>query len=155
MNLYEMLARLQISYRQISHRAVYTIEEALEEDISGKIGGIECKNLLLKGRTQFYLVFLEAHQRADIKGLARMLGESRLRFATAQELGEVLRLEPGSVSPMGIINDVQKRVTLLLDGNLQGKEVLVHPNDNTRTLALAFEDLIRFLQACGHAYRYI
>lgn len=154
MSLYELLARLQISYRQISHRAVYTIEEALEEDIPCKIGGIECKNLLLKGKTQFYLVFLEAQQRADIEGIARMLRESRLLFATAQELGEVLQLEPGSVSPMGIINDVQKRVTLL-DGNLQGKEVLVHPNDNTRTLALAFEDLIRFLQACGHAYRYI
>lgn len=87
-----------------------------------------------------------------MKQLAAVAGTSRLFFASNEELYEILRLSPGSVSPLGIIYDVENQVTLLIDTTLQGKRLLFHPNINTKTLAIQYDDFVRFVKYTKHQY---
>lgn len=155
MNVYEILKALDINYEEIEHRAVYTIEEALKENIPDRIKGVECKNLFVKGKKKFYLIFLEASKRANLKQLALIVGEPKLSFASEVDLQQILGLEVGSVTPLGIINDVNNEVTLLLDKSLKSSIVLVHPNVNTKTLAIKFDDLLKIMDYTNHTYEFI
>ena len=152
MELYETLKNLGIEYQEISHKAIFTVAEALKEKIASRIEGTECKNLFVKSKSRYYLIFLDAGKRADLKFLARLAGESKLSFASDDELNSVLNLEAGSVTPLGIINDSENKVTLLLDRELAGKRILVHPNTNTRTISISFDDLLKFISQTDHEY---
>ncbi len=148
--LYAVLSALHIPYEEISHAPVRTVAEA--QAIKTRIAGTGCKNLLLTDARQevFVLVLLEEHKRADLKAIARALNTPRLRFAPPDALWALLRLQPGSVSPLGLLFDTEHRVRVAADSALRGQRVLVHPNVNTRTLAIAFDDLLRFLAFTGH-----
>ena len=152
MVLYDVLKELGISYIEAEHEAVFTVEQthAVQLDIPG----IGCKNLLLNDRRgeNLLLVILREDKHADTKAIARFAGTTRLSFATPEKLMEVLHLIPGSVSPLGIVNDTENRVKLLLDADLVGKQVIFHPNTNTKSLSLHFDDLIRFIEYLGHSY---
>lgn len=152
MELYAVLAELGISVEEIGHESVFTIEEA--GSIKSRIDGTGCKNLFLtdKAKSRYLLVILEESRQADLKRIAALAGTSRLSFAGSGELWDILRLSPGSVSPFGIIHDGEKRVTLMIDAKLQGRRLLFHPNVNTRTMAIWYEDLIRFIEFTGHRY---
>lgn len=151
MEILNILNKLNINYEIISHQAVYTVEEA--KQIENMIEGIGCKNLFLKDKHKNYFVFvLEENKRANLKELATYLNVSKLSFATSEELKEVLNLEPGSVTPLSIINDKENKVTLILDQELTNNKILVHPNTNTKTLSLSFEDLIKFIEFTNHKY---
>ena len=151
MEILNILNKLNINYEIISHQAVYTVEEA--KQIENMIEGIGCKNLFLKDKQKNYFVFvLEENKRANLKELATYLNVSKLSFATSEELKEVLNLEPGSVTPLSIINDKENKVTLILDQELTNNKILVHPNTNTKTLSLSFEDLIKFIEFTNHKY---
>ena len=152
MELYETLKNLGIEYEEISHKAIFTVAEAQKEKIAIRIEGTECKNLFVKSKSRYYLIFLDAGKRADLKFLARLAGESKLSFASDDELNSVLNLEAGSVTPLGIINDSENKVTLLLDRELAGKRILVHPNTNTRTISISFDDLLKFISQTDHEY---
>lgn len=152
MDIYENLEKLKISYEEIEHNAVFTIEEAMRENIPSRIDGIECKNLFCKNKGHYYLIFLEASKRADLKFLSKIVDENHLSFASPKELKDILKLDLGSVTPLGIINDLENKVTLLLDQELANKKVLVHPNINTKTVSLKFEDLIKFIEFTNHSY---
>lgn len=150
MDLYEVLDNLQISYQEVRHPKVCTVLEMqiLHLDIQG--GG--CKNLFLKAKDHYYLYVLEENKRADLKFLARFLQVSHLSFASEEELQNILGLEKGSVTPLGILHDKQNLVTILLDKDLVGKKILVHPNRNDRTLSLSFDDLLKVIQYLHHEY---
>lgn len=152
MDLYTSLTDLGIAYDEVEHDPVYTVEQV--QSIKSKISGIGCKNLFLTDhhRTKYLLVILEESKQADLKQLAAVAGTSRLFFASNEELYEILRLFPGSVSPLGIIYDVENRVTLLIDTTLQGKRLLFHPNINTKTLAIQYDDFVRFVKYTKHQY---
>lgn len=152
MDLYTILADLGIAYEEVKHDPVYTVEQA--QSIKSKILGIGCKNLFLTDhrRTKYLLVILEESKQADLKQIAAFAGTSRLSFASNEELYEILRLSPGSVSPLGIINDMGNRVTLLLNADLQGKSLLFHPNINTKTMAIQYNDFVRFVKYTKHQY---
>ena len=152
MDIYNILNELNIKYEQIEHKPVFTIEEALEEKIPDKINGIECKNLFVKNKDNYYLIFMEASKRANLKELAKLLNKSKLSFSNEKELKEILKLNIGSVTPIGIINDKNNLVVLLIDRDLKGKKVLVHPNTNTKTMSIEYEDLIRFIEYTNHKY---
>lgn len=152
MELYETLKKLNIDYEEIEHNAVFTIEEALKENIPSRIEGIECKNLFCKNKDCYYLIFLEASKRADLKAISKVVGVSHLSFASIEELKDILNLDMGSVTPLGIINDDYNKVTLIIDQELKGNRVLVHPNINTKTISLEFEDLIKFIKYTNHSY---
>ncbi|MDE5539587.1 MAG: prolyl-tRNA synthetase associated domain-containing protein, partial [Bacilli bacterium] len=140
-----------ISYTEITHNPLYTIDDALNEDITSKIIGTECKNLFLKGHKGYYLVLLPATEKADFKSLAKLVKENKLSFASADELNNILNLTPGSVTTLGIINDKHNLVTLLIASVLQNKQILVHPNVNTKTMSLAFKDLLTIIEYTNHS----
>ena len=152
MSIYDIFETLNISYKQIEHPAVFTIEES--KLVDKDLGGIGCKNLLLtdRRREQFFLVLLEQDKRADTKALAKLAGVSRLVFAHAEELLAVLGLTPGSVSPFGIIHDKNNVVTLIIDEALVDGKLQFHPNDNTKTVLVDYADLIRFIEYEEHRY---
>lgn len=152
MDIYDSLKSLNIEYEEVSHNAIYSYEDAIKENIASKIDGVECKNLFVKSKTKYYLIFIEAEKRADLKQLSFLLKETRLVFATVEELNNILNLEVGSVTPLGILNDKENKVTLLLDKELAGKKVLMHPNCNTKTISMEFLDLVRWIENENHHY---
>ena len=98
------------------------------------------------------MLTLPADKRADLKLVAKLLNLPRLSFASEEELEKLLGLHTGAVTPLGIINDADKKVKLILDAELQGKKLLLHPNANTATISLAFEDLVKIILHTGHSY---
>lgn len=152
MDLYTILDDLGITYEEDEHNPVYTVEQV--QSIKSRISGVGCKDLFLTDhrRTKYLLVILEESKQADLKHIAAVAETSRLSFASNEELYEILRLSPGSVSPLGIIYDVENRVTLLIDAALQGKRLLFHPNINTKTLAIQYNDFVWFVKYTKHQY---
>ncbi len=151
MNLYEILNKLNIKYEEVKHEAVYTIEEA--QNIKCNIDGVGCKNLFLKAKNNnYYLVIIREDKRADIKKLTKILNVKKLSFATEKELKEILNLQIGSCTPFGIINDLENKVILLIDKELQNKKLLFHPNINTATISINYSDLIKFIDYEQHKY---
>lgn len=151
MNIYEVLEILNISYQELSHQAVYTVEEA--KKIDNQLLGIGCKNLFLKDKSNnYYLLVLEEDKRANLKELEIILKTQHIKFASSEELKLVLNLEPGSVTPLGIINDTEIKVLLILDKDLENKQLLCHPNTNTKTISLEYKDLIKIIEYTNHKY---
>lgn len=152
MSIYEILKELKINYEEIEHQAVYTVEEALKEDISSKIEGIECKNLFVKSKNRYYLILIKAEKRADLKAMAHLVNETKLSFASEEELKSILNLTIGGVTPLGLVNDRENMVTLLIDKELENNKVLVHPNVNTKTISIQLSDLIKLVDHIEHQY---
>ncbi|MGN0144610.1 MAG: prolyl-tRNA synthetase associated domain-containing protein [Clostridium sp.] len=149
-NIYDLLKKLNISYSKIEHEPVYNVEEA--QKIKDRIEGTGCKNLFLKDKKdKYYLYMLKEDKRADLKGLAKYLECGHLSFADEEELYGCLKIKKGSVTPLAIINDNAK-VIIVLDKELKGKVILVHPNTNTITISLKYEDLLRVIDYCKNKY---
>ncbi len=145
--VYDVLNKLNINYSKYEHPPVYTIEEASKynEDYECK----HAKNLFLRNKkgNNHYLVIISDYKTADIKDIAKSLNDSRLSFASCERLQKYLGLEPGAVSPFGLINDKNHEVTVLLDKDLVKSEyVAFHPNVNTATITLTSKDFIKFLE---------
>lgn len=149
MTLEEKLKTLNINYEKVEHPAVYTVEEAKEK--VPKIDGVGCKNLFLRTqKKEAFLYTLPEDKQINLKSLSEELGVTRFHFATPETLEEVLGVIPGSVTPLAIVNDTKNLVTVVLDKELQGKKLLVHPNRNTATIAIQYEDLIKFIKNENH-----
>ena len=110
------------------------------------------RSFLTDHHQNYLLVVLEEDKQADLKKIAAAAGTKRLSFASDEALLKILGLLPGGVSPFGLIHDQEKRVGLVLDESLAGKRLLFHPNVNTKTIAVWYEDLIRFVEYTGHRY---
>lgn len=153
MNLYEILDSLNIKYEQIEHKAVFTINDSKEEELLHKIDGLGCKNLFLKdSRKKYFLVILHEDKQIKINEIAKIIGATHMSFAKEEELMNYLGLIRGSVSPFGIINDKNNIVTVVLDHELVGKKLLFHPNRNTATLSINYDNLIKFIEHEKHNY---
>ncbi len=151
MNVYEKLNELSINYDEITHDEVYTVEDA--KYLENKINGVGCKCLFLTDRKgNYFLYVLKEDKRADLKLLASFLKTSRLSFAKDDELYHLLGLTRGSVSPLGIINDINYKVKIILDKDLVNNKLLVHPNTNTKTISIYYKDLIKYIDNLGHDY---
>lgn len=149
MTLEEKLKTLNINYEKVEHPAVYTVEEAKEK--VPKIDGVGCKNLFLRTqKKEAFLYTLPEDKQINLKSLSEELGVTRFHFATPETLEEILGVIPGSVTPLAIVNDSKNLVTVVLDKELQGKKILVHPNRNTATIAIQYEDLIKFIKSENH-----
>lgn len=154
--VFEKLKELNIEYEITEHPAVYTIEEMDNLGITAQ--GDVCKNLFLrdeKGKRHF-LVVLDKDKRADLKNIQKQLGTTRLSFASAERLAKHLNLTQGEVTPLGVINDKDHAVEVVFDKDLQGKKRIgVHPNDNTATIWLTFEDIKKVVEDNGNKYKYL
>lgn len=101
-------------------------------------------------------MILLSSKKADLKALERQLGEDRLSFASSERLMRYLGLEPGAVSPFGLINDRKKEVQVIIARDLRRSELVnFHPNVNTATIRIDFTDFEKFLAWCGNRVRYL
>lgn len=151
MDIYELLNHLNIKYEEEKHIKVYTVEEA--DNLNIKLDGIGCKNLFLKdNKNNYYLVVMLDNKRCNLKQLSSDLNVKKLSFASVESLEEILNLEKGSVTPLGIINDTNNLVKVVLDRDLVSKKLLVHPNRNDRTINIDYFDLIKVIGYTEHEY---
>ena len=155
--VYDLLDSLGISYERVDHAPAMTMEvcAAIDEVLEATI----CKNLLLCNRqgTAFYLLMLPGNKVFKTSVLSKQIGSSRLSFASAEAMEELLDITPGSVSVMGLMNDHENRVQLLMDQDvLKGKYIGCHPCINTSSLRFLTSDLIeKILPAMGHEPTYV
>jgi Ala-tRNA(Pro) deacylase len=152
--LFAYLDTLGIPHKTIAHPAVFRVDESRE--LRGTIPGAHTKNLFLRDKkgAAFLVVALE-DAAIELKSLHRLLAASgRFSFGSADLMGELLGVEPGSVTPFAVINDNHRRVTVVLDAALMAHEVLnFHPLRNTATTTISREGLLKFLEATGHKPR--
>jgi len=151
-DVYEVLKEHGVPYEKYEHVAVFTTDEA-EKAWTG-FSGKKVKNLFLTNRKgdKYYLVSIAHDKRADLKKLGEQLCEKRLQFVSPEGLMRYLGLTPGSVSPLGLINDEKREVTFLLDEELLNQDTIyIHPNINTATLAIPTNEFKRFIESLGYA----
>src|SRR5512137_431404 len=147
----ETLDRLGILYVRHEHPPVATVEEA-EKHWAG-LKGTHCKNLFLRNYkgNRHYLVIAPVTRGVDLRRLNAELGEDRLSFASPERLERWLGVEPGSVSPFGLINDATHHVQVVCDLALRESAALgFHPNVNTATLEITLADFERYLAWRGN-----
>ena len=142
-------AVLAIAPERVEHPPLRTVPDA--HAFWDHLPGLGLKNLFIKDAgKQYWLVVLPADRSVDTKILAATIGSKRISFGSAEDLVRILGVEPGSVTPLAMINDGERQVRLVLDaGMIAAAAVLVHPLVNTATLILAPADLLRFLAHCG------
>ena len=154
--LYELLAKLSIEFEYHEHPPVATIEDA---KIHWKnLNSGRCKNIFFRNHkgNKHYLVILEHLRQLNIHDLEKKLKQGKLTFASDNRLKKYLGLEPGSVSPFGLINDKDHHVHLFIDEKLNESDRLsFHPNINTASLVIKKSDFIRFLNNTRNSYEFI
>ena len=152
---YDFLDGLGVPYARADHPTADTIEVC--HTVEAVLGAPICKNLFLcnRQRTDFYLLLLEGDKVFRTKFLSQQLGCSRLSFADETHMLELLDIHPGSVSVLGLMNDHENRVQLLIDEDLLQYEYLgCHPCVNTSSLKIRLSDILeKFLPAVHHGYR--
>ncbi len=152
--VYDFLDSLNIPYQRVDHEAAMTMEACEEIDqVLGDNTSI-CKNLFLCNRqaTDFYLLLIPGNKPFKTKELSAQIGSSRLSFAKPEFMGQYLDITPGSVSVMGLMNDIEHKVQLLIDEDILKKEYFgCHPCVNTSSLKFKTTDLMeRIIPALGH-----
>lgn len=152
---YDLLDRLGIPYERVDHEAANTMEACLEID---KIlaPAVICKNLFLCNtqKTKFYLLMIEESKTFQTKVVSKQAHSSRLSFAPAEYMEKYLDITPGSVSVLGLMNDHDKQVQLLVDEDVLNSTYFgCHPCVNTSSLRMKTKDVFDvFLKAVGHDY---
>ena len=152
---YDLLDTLKIEYEQVDHEKAETMEAcaAVDEVLQP---AVICKNLFLCNRqqTDFYLLMIPGDKVFKTKELSKQIGSARLSFAPPEKMEEYLDITPGSVSVMGLMNDHDGKVRLLVDEDvLAGEYVGCHPCINTSSMRLLTKDVFGpFLQAVDHDY---
>ena len=151
--VYELLDSLNIAYTRVDHEPAMTMEACVAVDEA--LGTVMCKNLLLCNRqcTDFYLLLMPGDKPFKTSVLSKQIGSSRLSFADGSYMEQFLDITPGSLSVLGLMNDKDHRVKLLIDADvLSGDAVGVHPCINTSSLGIATRDLTeKLIPAMGHA----
>ncbi len=153
--LFDHLARLGIETTTVEHDAVFTVEEA--RATYDAIPGVHCKNLFFKdARGALWLVVCPHDRDIAVNRLHRRIGAKRLTFGKPELLREALGVEPGSVTPLALINDRDRRVSVVLDADMMSAErANFHPLVNTATTTIGTADLKRFIDDLGHACQII
>ena len=149
---YDFLDKLNIEYERIDHEAAMTMEECA--DVDEALGAMICKNLFLCNRqeTTFYLLMIPGDKKFKTKDLSAQIHSSRLSFAKETYMEEFLDITPGSVSVLGLMNDTENAVQLVLDKPIaESVRIGCHPCINTSTLAVSTQDILtKFLPAVRH-----
>ncbi len=155
--VYDFLDKLGVSYQRIDHDAAMTMEACAAIDAA--LEATICKNLLLCNRqnTEFYLLLLPGDKPFKTSVLSKQIGSSRLSFAAPEYMEKYLDITPGSLSILGLMNDKENCVHLLIDEDvLKGEYIGCHPCINTSSLRLKTQDLMeRIIPAMGHAPRMV
>ena len=152
----KVLNDLNIEFKLFSHPPLPTIEVALEywKDIDAT----HCKNLFFRNHKgkKHYLVILKHVQQLAIHDLEKRLKQGKLSLASDKRLKKYLGVEPGSVTPFGLVNDEENHVHIFLDENLKSSDkISFHPNVNTNSLVLKSKDFEKYLEGTGKSFEYL
>ena len=148
--IYRFLTEHKISYEVTEHEAVYSMDE---------LGSVElpypewdAKNLFVRDdkKQNYYLITVRGNKRVNLKEFRKAHGLRNLSFASPDDLMKIMGLVPGSVSPLGLLNDDERRVHFFLDDDFSGNLIGIHPNDNTATVWLQTDDLIKLIAEHGN-----
>ena len=151
-DILRLLDEKGIPYREIEHKAVFTIGEAETLSIPDFDMSRVPKNLFLRDdkKREYYLLSSAPDEKTDLKELRRKIGSRPLSFASEEDLKSYLSLEKGSVTPFGLLADGERRVTAIFSSYFQDGEIGIHPMINTSTVFLAFKDLISMIEEHGN-----
>ena len=151
---YDLLDSLGVEYDRVDHAPAMTMEDCKEVDEI--LESMVCKNLFLCNRqeTAFYLLMIPDTKVFHTKDLSAQIGSARLSFASPEYMEEFLDITPGSVSVMGLMNDKERRVQLLIDEDVLGGEYIgCHPCINTSSIRLKTKDLVeKVIPAMNHPF---
>lgn len=151
---YDLLDRLGVEYDRVDHEAAMTMEVC--QEIDAVLQAVICKNLFLCNRqeTSFYLLMIPDTKVFHTKDLSAQIGSARLSFAKPEYMEQFLDITPGSVSVMGLMNDTEHRVKLLIDEDVLASEYVgCHPCINTSSIRFRTSDLVeKILPAMGHDF---
>lgn len=149
---YDYLTAHGIAYKAMEHGAVFNMAEAAQLALPHPEA--EAKNLFIRDdkKHAYYLLCVRGDKRVDLKTFRRQHGLRPLSFASPEDLARLLALSPGSVTPLGLLNDQSRQVKLYLDRDFLQPPALIgaHPNDNTATVWIQTEDLIALIRAHGN-----
>lgn len=148
--IYQYLTENNIWHEITQHEAVYNMEELKAVELP--YPEWDAKNLFVRDdkKRNYYLITVKGEKRVDLKEFRKQNGLRNLSFASEADLMEYMQLTPGSVSPLGLLNDPEHRVQFYLDAELAGNKIGVHPNDNTATIWMETDDLIKLIQNNGN-----
>lgn len=147
---YQYLTEHNIVYEVSEHKAVFNMEEA--ESLDLPYPECDAKNLFIRDdkKQNYYLITVKGDKRVDLKEFRKQHGLRALSFASPEELSAVMGLIPGAVTPLGILNDVERRVHFYLDKSFIGGKIGVHPNDNTATIWVQADELMDLIKKHGN-----
>lgn len=154
LRVYDLLDKLEIEYERVDHESAMTME--ICKKIDAVLGAAICKNLFLCNRqqTDFYLLMIPGDKPFKTKDISAQIGSSRLSFASPDNMMKYLGTAPGSASALGLMNDKEGKVRLLIDEEILALEYFgAHPCVNTSSLKIRIDDLIyKILPAMGRSY---
>lgn len=154
--VYDRLKELGIGFDYYEHPEAPTIEIA-QQFYRGE-GTVLCKNLFFRNHKgdKHYLVIMDARHNMNIHDIEHRLHQGKLSFASPERMMRYLGVKPGSVSLFTLVNDVNHEVILFVDDKLLGAErVSFHPNDNTASLVISRDDMLRFVENAGNKYEFL
>lgn len=154
--VYDYLQQLGIAFDYYEHPEAPTIEIA-SQFYRGE-GTVLCKNLFFRNHKgdKHYLVIMDARHNMNIHDIEHRLHQGKLSFASAERMMRYLGVKPGSVSLFTLVNDVNHEVILFVDDKLlQAEKVSFHPNDNTASLVISRDDMVKFIKQIGNKYEYL
>jgi len=155
-NVYKILDKLNIPFEYIEHPPAPTIEIAMK--YWDGHDATHCKNIFFRNHkgNKHYLVILDCKQNLKISDLEHRLKQGKLSFASEKRLQKYLKLTPGSVTPLGLINDTENHVHIFFDKNLlKTEKISFHPNINTASLIFKFDDFMKFMEYSNNSYEFI
>ena len=147
---YDYLTVRGVEYEVTEHAAVYNMEEL--DAVRLPYPDRDAKNLFVRDdkKRNYYLITVKGNKKVDLKAFQQAFGTRKLSFASADDLTAIMGLIPGAVTPLGLLNDGERKVTLYLDEAFLGGLIGIHPNDNTATVWMKAEDLIRLIREHGN-----
>lgn len=148
--IYRFLTEHKISYEVTEHEAVYSMDELSSVELP--YPEWDAKNLFVRDdkKQNYYLITVRGNKRVNLKEFRKAHGLRNLTFASPDDLMKIMGLVPGSVSPLGLLNDDERRVHFFLDDDFSGNLIGIHPNDNTATVWLQTDDLIKLIAEHGN-----
>lgn len=152
-DIYRYLDEHGIGYERFDHPAVYTVDQV--EALIPDLPGVKTKNLFLRDRKgqRHFLVVVPAQLRVDLKACGQAIGAGKLSFGSEERLKDHLGVDAGSVTLLGLVNDLEHRVEVFIDRGLwDADKIQCHPLVNTATLTISKEGLEAFLAATGHDF---
>lgn len=149
----DLLNEKGIEYEITEHEAVFSMSEVCSVPLPYPED--DAKNLFVRDhkKRNYYLITVRGDKRVDLKEFRETYGLKTLSFASAEELMDIMSIAPGSVSPLGLLCDGERKVVFCIDDEFIGGRIGIHPNDNTATVWMKTDDLLALIRGHGNSVR--